>query len=141
MQSAPQSLCIVHSGFPLRSLTDCVVFFQVNLATLSHRLIEICVLIFVTRLHPPAAATAMCTDFSFKCKSGKCISKVNAECDRVKDCADGTDEEGCSKTCFTLFPPPPIGISISGFLTKTAKSVCNHLSAIQSRLYVHQAVC
>ncbi|XP_077577704.1 suppressor of tumorigenicity 14 protein homolog isoform X2 [Stigmatopora nigra] len=38
----------------------------------------------------------ICSDFSFKCKSGDCINKVNAECDRVSDCADHSDEVGCN---------------------------------------------
>ncbi|KAF7665760.1 hypothetical protein LDENG_00132440 [Lucifuga dentata] len=37
----------------------------------------------------------ICSDHSFKCKSGDCVNKVNAECDRVKDCSDGTDEDNC----------------------------------------------
>ncbi|XP_057689681.1 suppressor of tumorigenicity 14 protein homolog [Corythoichthys intestinalis] len=38
----------------------------------------------------------ICSDFSFKCKSGDCVNKVNAECDRVNDCADDSDEAGCN---------------------------------------------
>ncbi|KAM4601209.1 suppressor of tumorigenicity 14 protein [Polymixia lowei] len=37
----------------------------------------------------------ICSDFSFKCKSGDCVNKVNADCDRSKDCSDGSDEQGC----------------------------------------------
>uniref|UniRef100_A0AAX7W4K8 Zmp:0000001114 n=1 Tax=Astatotilapia calliptera TaxID=8154 RepID=A0AAX7W4K8_ASTCA len=37
----------------------------------------------------------ICTDYSFKCKSGVCINKVNAECDRVQDCSDNSDETIC----------------------------------------------
>nr|XP_015224233.1 PREDICTED: suppressor of tumorigenicity 14 protein homolog [Lepisosteus oculatus] len=39
--------------------------------------------------------TDVCTEFSFKCKSGQCVSKSNAECDQVQDCSDGSDEESC----------------------------------------------
>lgn len=44
------------------------------------------------------AAPGICSDFSFKCKNEACVNKVNAECDRVKDCTDESDEEGCGKT-------------------------------------------
>uniref|UniRef100_A0A3Q4N0Z4 ST14 transmembrane serine protease matriptase n=1 Tax=Neolamprologus brichardi TaxID=32507 RepID=A0A3Q4N0Z4_NEOBR len=40
----------------------------------------------------------ICTDYSFKCKSGVCINKVNAECDRVQDCSDNSDETICCGT-------------------------------------------
>ncbi|MFT7800667.1 suppressor of tumorigenicity 14 protein homolog [Arapaima gigas] len=38
---------------------------------------------------------ALCTDFTFNCRSGECVNKVNPECDMTKDCGDGSDEEGC----------------------------------------------
>nr|XP_057941514.1 suppressor of tumorigenicity 14 protein homolog [Doryrhamphus excisus]XP_057941515.1 suppressor of tumorigenicity 14 protein homolog [Doryrhamphus excisus]XP_057941516.1 suppressor of tumorigenicity 14 protein homolog [Doryrhamphus excisus] len=38
----------------------------------------------------------ICSDFSFKCKSGDCVNKVNAECDRINDCVDNSDEDGCN---------------------------------------------
>ncbi|KPP74300.1 suppressor of tumorigenicity 14 protein-like [Scleropages formosus] len=37
----------------------------------------------------------VCTDFTFKCKNGECINKVNPECDKNNDCSDASDEEGC----------------------------------------------
>uniref|UniRef100_A0A4W3H281 ST14 transmembrane serine protease matriptase n=1 Tax=Callorhinchus milii TaxID=7868 RepID=A0A4W3H281_CALMI len=37
----------------------------------------------------------ICTDYTYKCKNGKCISKKNPECDGEKDCADGSDEVNC----------------------------------------------
>lgn len=43
-------------------------------------------------------AAGICTDFSFKCKNKECVNKVNAECDRENDCADGSDEQGCGKS-------------------------------------------
>uniref|UniRef100_A0A669D0M1 ST14 transmembrane serine protease matriptase a n=1 Tax=Oreochromis niloticus TaxID=8128 RepID=A0A669D0M1_ORENI len=39
--------------------------------------------------------TVSCTDFTYKCKDNKCISKVNPECDGMTDCGDGSDEENC----------------------------------------------
>ncbi|KAG7487313.1 hypothetical protein MATL_G00021760 [Megalops atlanticus] len=36
-----------------------------------------------------------CSPSSYKCASGKCVSKINPECDGVKDCADGSDEMRC----------------------------------------------
>ncbi|KAJ8279327.1 hypothetical protein COCON_G00063930 [Conger conger] len=36
-----------------------------------------------------------CSLSSYKCASGKCVNKVNPECDGVKDCGDGSDEERC----------------------------------------------
>ncbi|XP_016359176.1 suppressor of tumorigenicity 14 protein homolog isoform X1 [Sinocyclocheilus anshuiensis] len=37
-----------------------------------------------------------CSPSSFKCASGKCLSKINPECDGIKDCKDGSDELRCS---------------------------------------------
>ncbi|XP_039601443.1 suppressor of tumorigenicity 14 protein homolog isoform X1 [Polypterus senegalus] len=37
----------------------------------------------------------VCASSSYKCRDGKCVSKINPECDGVKDCADGVDELGC----------------------------------------------
>uniref|UniRef100_A0A3B5KUK4 ST14 transmembrane serine protease matriptase n=1 Tax=Xiphophorus couchianus TaxID=32473 RepID=A0A3B5KUK4_9TELE len=37
----------------------------------------------------------LCSDFSFKCTSGECVNKVNAECDGVNDCPDNSDEQSC----------------------------------------------
>ncbi|XP_072309091.1 ST14 transmembrane serine protease matriptase a [Eucyclogobius newberryi] len=36
-----------------------------------------------------------CTETTYKCKNGKCISKVNPECDGEKDCDDVSDEAEC----------------------------------------------
>ncbi|KAF3836505.1 hypothetical protein F7725_029063 [Dissostichus mawsoni] len=36
-----------------------------------------------------------CSSSSYKCSNGKCVSKVNPECDGVKDCFDGSDEMRC----------------------------------------------
>lgn len=38
-----------------------------------------------------------CSVSSYKCANGKCVSKVNPECDGVKDCFDGSDELRCGK--------------------------------------------
>ncbi|KAL0984999.1 hypothetical protein UPYG_G00151650 [Umbra pygmaea] len=40
-------------------------------------------------------SAGVCNDFSFKCKDGACVNKMNSECDQVKDCTDGSDELGC----------------------------------------------
>ncbi|NWJ00347.1 ST14 protein, partial [Crypturellus undulatus] len=37
-----------------------------------------------------------CKDYTYKCRSGDCISKQNPECDGEKDCADSSDEDNCS---------------------------------------------
>ncbi|XP_027867180.1 suppressor of tumorigenicity 14 protein-like isoform X1 [Xiphophorus couchianus] len=36
-----------------------------------------------------------CSDFTFRCRSGRCISKLNPECDGTPDCEDGSDEDDC----------------------------------------------
>lgn len=44
-----------------------------------------------------ALAVQQCSEFTFLCKNGLCISKVNPECDGVADCEDGSDEDKCRK--------------------------------------------
>lgn len=67
-----------------------------------------------------SVAPGICSDFSFKCKNQECVNKVNAECDRVTDCSDDSDETGCGEKCR------------SGFFTlsKTAESGSNLISVI-----------
>ncbi|XP_069572721.1 ST14 transmembrane serine protease matriptase b [Brachyistius frenatus] len=36
-----------------------------------------------------------CSEFTFRCTSGRCISKLNPECDDEQDCEDGSDEADC----------------------------------------------
>ncbi|XP_034392313.1 suppression of tumorigenicity 14b [Cyclopterus lumpus] len=36
-----------------------------------------------------------CSEFTFRCRTGRCISKLNPECDGEPDCEDGSDEEHC----------------------------------------------
>lgn len=36
-----------------------------------------------------------CSEFTFRCRSGSCISKQNPECDGEQDCEDGSDEDSC----------------------------------------------
>ncbi|XP_068601364.1 suppressor of tumorigenicity 14 protein homolog [Brachionichthys hirsutus] len=36
-----------------------------------------------------------CSEFTFRCRDGRCISKQNPECDDEQDCGDGSDEEDC----------------------------------------------
>lgn len=49
-------------------------------------------------------AAGMCTDFTFTCGNGQCVNKLNAECDKVSDCSDGSDEQGCGESLpFTAF--------------------------------------
>lgn len=43
-----------------------------------------------------------CPSSSFKCANGKCLSKINPECDGVKDCFDGSDELRCGKFSLSL---------------------------------------
>ena len=40
----------------------------------------------------------ICPTFSFKCENGNCIL-AHYECNGVKDCADGSDEEACTLVC------------------------------------------
>lgn len=42
-----------------------------------------------------------CSSSSYKCANGKCVSKVNPECDGVKDCYDSSDELRCGKFSLT----------------------------------------
>lgn len=67
-------------------------------------------------------ASGMCTDFTFKCQNGECVNKVNVECDHNKDCADGSDEEGCGKSIiyslFCLFLETFNTTKITGVLSK-----------------------
>ncbi|CAJ1085632.1 suppressor of tumorigenicity 14 protein homolog isoform X1 [Xyrichtys novacula] len=36
-----------------------------------------------------------CSEFTFRCRDGHCISKLNPECDGEPDCKDGSDEDDC----------------------------------------------
>ncbi|XP_028265434.1 suppressor of tumorigenicity 14 protein homolog [Parambassis ranga] len=36
-----------------------------------------------------------CSEFTFRCSSGRCISKLNPQCDGEQDCEDGSDEADC----------------------------------------------
>lgn len=38
-----------------------------------------------------------CSSSSYKCANGKCVSKINPECDGIKDCFDGSDELRCGE--------------------------------------------
>ncbi|XP_026786261.1 transmembrane protease serine 9 isoform X2 [Pangasianodon hypophthalmus] len=42
------------------------------------------------------ANAGRCPDDTFTCASGECVTKPNAECDSVSDCADESDEAYCS---------------------------------------------
>ncbi|XP_030008970.1 ST14 transmembrane serine protease matriptase a isoform X1 [Sphaeramia orbicularis] len=44
---------------------------------------------------PRGTSDVPCTELTYKCKNGKCISEVNPECDGTSQCDDGSDEEGC----------------------------------------------
>ena len=44
----------------------------------------------------PCPAPSVCSDYSFICKDKVCVNKVNAECDRIDDCADRSDEKDCA---------------------------------------------
>ncbi|MGH0183649.1 UNVERIFIED_CONTAM: hypothetical protein FKN15_012496 [Acipenser sinensis] len=41
--------------------------------------------------------TVACTEFTYKCSNGVCLSKSNPECDNSPDCADGSDEQDCTQ--------------------------------------------
>ncbi|NWX87777.1 ST14 protein, partial [Nothoprocta pentlandii] len=43
-----------------------------------------------------APVTVACKDYTYKCRSGTCISKQNPECDGEQDCTDGSDEDNCN---------------------------------------------
>lgn len=63
----------------------------------------LCVLI-LGPVSTPTVAPGICSDYSFKCKNGDCVNKVNAECDRINDCSDQSDEAGCGEKCSPCYP-------------------------------------
>uniref|UniRef100_A0A8B9TAB2 Suppression of tumorigenicity 14 n=1 Tax=Anas platyrhynchos TaxID=8839 RepID=A0A8B9TAB2_ANAPL len=40
--------------------------------------------------------TVTCKEYTYKCRSGLCITKQNPECDGEKDCEDNSDEDNCN---------------------------------------------
>ncbi|XP_075383998.1 suppressor of tumorigenicity 14 protein [Tenrec ecaudatus] len=40
-------------------------------------------------------STVPCTQHTYRCHNGLCLSKRNPECDGKKDCSDGSDEKDC----------------------------------------------
>ncbi|XP_053819375.1 suppressor of tumorigenicity 14 protein isoform X2 [Vidua chalybeata] len=40
--------------------------------------------------------TVPCKEYTYKCRSGRCISKQNPECDGEQDCEDHSDEDNCN---------------------------------------------
>ncbi|XP_063293289.1 suppressor of tumorigenicity 14 protein [Pelobates fuscus] len=41
----------------------------------------------------PEVPANTCTKLTYKCKNNQCITKTNPDCDGVKDCQDGSDED------------------------------------------------
>lgn len=61
---------------------------------------------------PSALVLQRCSDFSFRCRDGRCISKQNPECDGRPDCEDGSDEDDCRALASHLVPlPVPVHVS------------------------------
>lgn len=77
----------------------------------------------------PAAAQGTCSKFTYMCKNQVCINKLNAECDRINDCSDNSDEAACGRNIFTL--------------SKAAEGGSNIVTVTQtdSKRAAHWAVC
>uniref|UniRef100_A0A4W4EDV1 ST14 transmembrane serine protease matriptase b n=1 Tax=Electrophorus electricus TaxID=8005 RepID=A0A4W4EDV1_ELEEL len=43
----------------------------------------------------PKPIVVSCSEYTYKCRDNKCISKHNPQCDGDKDCEDGSDEIDC----------------------------------------------
>ncbi|KAI4891399.1 hypothetical protein NFI96_026095 [Prochilodus magdalenae] len=43
----------------------------------------------------PRSIVLSCSEYTYKCKNNKCISKQNPQCDGELDCEDGSDEADC----------------------------------------------
>ncbi|XP_046541608.1 suppressor of tumorigenicity 14 protein [Equus quagga] len=42
-----------------------------------------------------SVSTVTCTEHTYRCDNGLCLSKGNPKCDGKKDCSDGSDENNC----------------------------------------------
>lgn len=99
---ASETLNLCWSRYSQSALTikaDCVVCYWLDLGMLwietSWSIFTFWKWLFPRSL--PAAATGTCSEFTYKCKNQVCINKLNAECDRINDCSDNSDEAACGR--------------------------------------------
>lgn len=106
LASETLNLCWSRYSQPALAIkADCVVCYWLDLGMLwiENKLVYFYILKVVVSQSLPAAATGTCSEFTYKCKNQVCINKLNAECDRIDDCSDKSDEAACGRKGYQHF--------------------------------------
>lgn len=76
---------------------------------------------------------ARCPEKTFTCDNGECITKINPECDFIRDCADASDEAHCGNHFFDL--RQPLLPMLASIMVIASTNTDLHLNLPQIRLW------